>query len=71
MKRSDYPNSQTARKQILHIDCIIGMSVTIGELRVRPCVGVVKNLAFDVLLSTFFIDDCIRGILPGGCKVVP
>lgn len=41
-----------------------------GELQVRIWLGVVRNLAGNVLHVTTYIDKCIRGVLPLERKIV-
>lgn len=42
-----------------------------GETVVRVVFGIVKNLAFPILLGTQFIGKFFKGILPAKSKIVP
>lgn len=43
----------------------------VGELYLRTWLGIVDNIAVDLLLETSYIDRYIRAILPGEQKLVP
>lgn len=56
------PHLCRATQESLRLEGTILLQVGLGDLRVRVWLGIVNNLAVDMLLGTYFIDCCIRRI---------
>lgn len=70
--RGKMSNLQTIQ-QPLHMDSKIlpHLHLRFGTLCVRVWFSIIRNIAVDMLLDTWFIDRIILGIFPSKWKVVP
>lgn len=56
IKSSKSPQLRTGSREKVNIEGIVAEFIPMGDLRVRPWIGIVENLSVDVLLETSFID---------------
>lgn len=62
---------RTATKQPVPVQCLIFLHRGMGDLHSRFWLGIVENIAEDLLLGTSYIEQGIRGIIPAKQMIVP
>lgn len=71
MKFVDDSAPMAATKQAVKVEGAMLLHVSIGDLSVRVCFGVVTTLAVQLLFGTSFFDRFVKAIFPKERQIVP